>query len=128
MRTQLYIVLLGLMLLAPVKRLDVSKLEPVEAVAVTLENGMVCLTTDTEAEGKGITAEEALLSMKENTSGIIYLDTARFLLIGENAEDAAQDLKSWLRKNVRICKYSGSDVKEETKRLDAHDLSTKPWG
>ena len=128
MRRLFYIIILALCFLGPAKRLDIAKLEPVEAVAVTVRNGIVHLITDTKSEGKGTTVEAALQSLKENATGIIYLDTARFLLIAENAQDAANQLMAYLRQNIRIAPYRGTDVKEEAKHLDAHDMSAKPWG
>ncbi len=128
MRRLLYIVILSLCLFSPVKRLDIAKLEPVEAVAVVVRDGVVHIRTDTQSEGKGSTAEEALKALKENAPGIIYLDTARFLLVGEDAWEAADDLEGYLHSNIRIAPYRGTDVKEEAKYLDAHDLASKPWG
>ena len=128
MRKLFYIVILLLCFVCPVKRMDIAKLEPVEAVAVTVKDGMVRLITDTQAEGEGITAEEALKMLKDKAQGIIYLDTARFLLVGEDAKEAAQSLLEYMRKDIRTAPYGGTDVKEEAKRLDSHDLSAKPWG
>lgn len=126
MRILYYILILGFMLFAPVKRLDVAKLEPVESVAVTTGKGKVTLQTDTGSIGVGMNAEEALISLKENAKGIIYLDTARFLLIGNNAEEAAAQLKPYLRRSVRLVEYGGGDVKEETEYIDAHGFRAKP--
>lgn len=128
MRKVLYVALLLSCLLIPVKRLDISKLEPVEAVAVTVKNGMVHLYTDTKSEGEGVTVEEALNALKRNASGIIYLDTARFLLVGEGANREAEQLKEIMRTDVMTAAYKETDVKEEAMRLDAHDLAEKPWG
>ena len=126
MRMLYYIIILGLMLLAPVKRLDVAKLEPVEAVAVTVNDGSVVLEADTGCVGKGRNAEEAVTSLKENAKGIIYLDTARFLLVGNNAEEAAMQMKPYLRRTVCLVAHGGGDIKEQTEYMDAHNFRTKP--
>lgn len=60
---------------------DVGTLRPVEVVLARLENGKVCLSTDTGDKGKGDTWEEALDDMKERAPGSIFLGTAGFLLI-----------------------------------------------
>ena len=44
MRIISYLLILVLMLLAPVKRMDISKLEPVEAIAVEEVKGKVLYT------------------------------------------------------------------------------------
>ncbi|MBQ6839228.1 MAG: hypothetical protein IJO45_00870 [Oscillospiraceae bacterium] len=126
MRILLYIVILAAMLFAPVDRLDIAKLEPVEAVAIYLEDGQVVLQTDGESIGIGNTAQEALTDLKENALAVIYLDTADYLLIGEGAENAAQDLHQYLRESVQIGKYNGGKVKEEAEYLDVHGDAAKP--
>lgn len=126
MKILLYIVILVAMLLAPLDRLDIAKLEPVEAVAVYMEDGQVVLQTDGESIGKGATAQEALANLKEKALSVIYLDTADYLLIGEGAEGAAQDLRQHLRKSVQTGKYNGGNVKEEAKYLDVHGNAAKP--
>ena len=126
MRILLYIAILATMLFAPVDRLDIAKLEPVEAVAVYMEEGQITLQTDGENIGKGATAQEALADLKENALAVIYLDTADYLLIGEGAENAANDLRQYLRDSVQIGKYNGGNVKEAAKYLDVHGNAEKP--
>lgn len=128
MRKLLYILISLAVLLAPVERLDAAKLLPVEAVAITLEKGRIVLTTDTEDRGEGVTAEDALENLKENAKGIVYLDTADILLIGEGAEEPARVLLGYMKRNVKTGAYSGGNVKEEALWLDAHSEEGSPWG
>lgn len=114
------------MLVVPLSRLDIAKLEPIEAVAVYVENAEVVLKTDTKAEGRGATVESALEDLKNRTTAIVYLDTARYLLVGENAEQQAQQLKQYLKSTIRQGAYAGGDVKEEAKYLDAHSEGARP--
>ena len=127
MRKVIYSALILLSLLIPLKRLDIAKLEPVEAIAVAVKNGEVHLATDTDSEGKGKTVELALKELKANAQGIIYLDTARFLLVGENAQNEAEEMRGYMRNNIVVAPYNGTDVMEETRRLDAHNKAEKPW-
>ena len=60
---------------------DVGTLRPVEVVLVQLEDGKVCISTDTGDKGRGDTWQEALDDMKERAPGSIFLGTAGFLLI-----------------------------------------------
>ena len=126
MKTILYIIIIALSLFAPARRLDVAKLEPVEAIALSTEDGLLILKTDGESIGKGKTVEEALADLRTNTPAVIYLDTARYLLAGEGTEAYLAPMKGYLKKDVKVGVYRGGDVKEEAKYLDAHDESAKP--
>lgn len=126
MRVLLYIVILVAMLFVPVDRLDIAKLEPVEAVAVYMEAGEVVLQTDAKTTGRGATAAEALQNLKDNALSVVYLDTADYLLVGQGAEAAGEELRRYLRESVQIGTYNGGDVKEEARFLDVHGNEAKP--
>lgn len=126
MKFILYAVIIALSLFAPVTRLDIAKLSPVEAVAVYKEYGQVVLKTDEENEGRGENVHLALADLKEKASVIIYLDTARYLLVGEGAAAEAAALQAYLKESVLVGNYAGGDVKEEAKYLDVHTDSAKP--
>ena len=57
MRTVLYILIIILTFLAPVQRLDVAKLQPVEAIAIYTEQDTVIIKTDTEEHDKDMREE-----------------------------------------------------------------------
>lgn len=126
MRWILYLLISGLLLLAPVDRVDVAKLIPVEAVAVFEEDGRLVIVTDTEDRGEGATVEVALENLKENAVGIIYMDTLRYLLVGESMEAHTEEMIERLKSGVKTGRYAGGDVKEEARLLDAHSESAKP--
>lgn len=129
MRKLLSIVILLLSLAAPVKRLDVAKLQPVQTVAVYLQAGEVVLATDTGSLGRGATAQQALSDMKAKAASVIYLDTAEYLLIEKNAQAQADALRPFLHSSVKVGEYGGGDVKEETAFYEVHgDLpKLKNW-
>lgn len=120
MRKILSIIILALTLAAPVKRLDVAKLQPVEAVAVYMDGEKVILETDTEDRGVGNTALEALADLKARALSVIYLDTAEYLLVQENAEAFAEELRPLLSDSVRVGTYLGGSVKEQEKYYEIH--------
>lgn len=120
MRKVAIVVILLLSLLVPVKRLDASKLQPVEAVAVYVEDGRVVLETDTEDKGSGNTALEALENMKANALSVIYLDTAEYLLVEEGAGDFAEALRPLLSGSVKVGKYLGGSVKDQVAYYEVH--------
>lgn len=120
MRKFLSIMILALSLAAPVKRLDVARLQPVETVAVYLSGDAVVLETDTGNRGQGSTAEEALQNLKGEACSVIYLDTAEYLLVSENAQQAAQQLRPYLKDSMKVGPYNGGDIKEETAYWEVH--------
>jgi len=116
----LYILLIGLTFFAPVNRLEIAKLEPIEAVAVEVRDGEVILKTDTERQGRGATVTEALTNLKENAPAVVYLDTARYLLLAENAAHLQEQIVPFLRGRPKVAPYSGGEVGEELKYLQTH--------
>ena len=113
MRKVIYIVILSLLFLAPVKRLDVANLQPVQTVAIYTEPGAVVLETDTHNIGRGATVADAVANLEKNTPGVIYLDTAEYLLISKDAYNYVDSLRDYLRPTVRISDWNhgiGVDV------------------
>jgi hypothetical protein len=120
MRKLLYAAILLAVFFAPVRRVDIAKLQPVEAVALYVQDNVVVLETDTESIGVGKTVDEAFRNLKECTPAVIYLDTARYLLVSENAKELQNQIYPYLKENVITGVYNGTGVKEEAKYLDAH--------
>lgn len=120
MRKILYLILIGLTFIAPVERLEIAKLEPIEAVAVEVRGEAVILKTDTDRQGRGATVEEALSDLKQNTPAVVYLDTARYLLLAENARHLQAQIAPYLRRRLEIGSYSGGNVREELEYFQAH--------
>ena len=116
MRKIAYAVILSLLLLAPVKRLDVANLQPVQTVALYTEPGAVVLETDTHNIGRGATVADAVADLEKNTPGVIYLDTAEYLLISKDANNYVRSLRDYLNSSVRISNW---------KRGMAVDLAAK---
>lgn len=99
----LYLAVLSIMLLSPIERTDLGKLKPVETVLIYGDRGQVVLETDTEDRGSGATVELALQNMKEKSSGVIYMDTADYLLLGEGGEPWVPKLRGLLKGKVQVC-------------------------
>ena len=125
-----YIGILAAVLICPVQRQDVGKLCPVQTVAIYKKDHWVVIETDTEDIGYGATARQALANLEDTTSGVIYLDTAKYLLLSKDAEDVVEDLRSELKPSVQMC-YAAQqvDLKEASIFLAAHgDLpKLKRW-
>lgn len=121
MRKAIYVlIVIGLMLL-PVRPTDVGELEPIQAVWLSEESGRVMLETDTQDKGTGQTVSEALEEMKRYSRGIVYLDTAQFLLVSENALDKIPDIRPYLKRTVKLCLWEGEGaVSDAAAYMQAH--------
>ena len=117
----LYITILLMLYVAPLERLDVAKLLPIQAVAVYTEGNSVVLETDTENKGKGASIADALQDLKENTPAVVYLDTAEFLMVSESAVSEMEEIKNYLKPSVKVCVCDAAGkVKDTAKYLDIH--------
>lgn len=102
-RWLLYGILFAVAVFIPVDSTDVGKLHPVQAVSVGYYDGQVVLKTDTGEMGRGTTPALALENLKQTAPAVIYLDTAEFLLVEENALELVAAMRAFLKSNVRIC-------------------------
>lgn len=117
----LYILLLAAALLAPLQGRDVGKLLPVELVHLYREGEAVVIATDTDAAGTGVTVEAAFENLQATTAGIVFLDTADYLLVDESAMTDVTALKNHLKPSVKVCKVvSDVDLKETAAYLSIH--------
>ena len=126
MKKVIYVIIVLLTFLAPVKRADIAKLLPIEAVVLRKEGENIALETDLGDIGIGNTAEDALVNLKTNAIGIVYLDTARYLLVEPGMENEAEEIRQKLKKSVKVGTYLGGDIKQAAKYLDAHQEVAKP--
>ncbi len=122
MKMVLYCVLVILVFLAPVTKQDIGDLEPIQAIWLYTEDEKVVLKTDTEDYGIGATVDEAISAMKKHSEGVIYLDTAQFLLVSKRAMPYMMQLAKKLKSSVKTCQWEGDDVKLGARYLQAHDM------
>ena len=120
MRLILYGLTVVLLCFAPVQRLDIEKLEPVEVVTVQNQNGAVYLATDTGAWGSGSDAVAALQDMRQRTPGVIYLDTAVYLIVAPSALESIDVLRPWLKERIFLCEGEEIDPREAVRLLEVH--------
>ena len=118
-RIPIYIIIIALVFIAPVDRVDVGNLRPVEVVAIYHEDGQMVVQTDTGDRGKGVDVESALRDMKRKTPAVIYLDTAKYLLINIQAQHGATALRNYLKPNVKVALFRDrTDLSNAGKYLD----------
>lgn len=120
-RAIIYVIILAGAFFAPVEKLDVAKLRPIEVIYVSQEGQAVLLQTDTDDVGVGKDAHAALENMKKTSPAVIYLDTAQFLVIGPGGEEATLQLQDVLKDNIRLCKTQEQvDLQQVARFLPVH--------
>ena len=108
MRIILYVCILALLPLAPLKRLDVAHLQPVQTVALRMEGETLVVETDTRDRGEGKTIREAIRDLESNTPGVIYLDTAEYLLLAAGTEKYISGMQAYMHPGVRVAAWDGA--------------------
>lgn len=117
----LYCAIFVAVLLVPLERADVAKLQPVQTVCIYYNESDYIIETDTGALGKGTSIEEALVDLIETTPAVVYLDTADFLLLLPGTESAVEHLRGVLKDSVELYYYEGDpDLKIVSKYLEIH--------
>ena len=125
-----YILLFAAAVLIPVDGTDVGKLHPVQAVSLGYHNEQVILKTDTGEIGRGETPELALVNLKQTAPAIIYLDTAEFLLVEENALNYVDPMRKLFKSDVGICQIQSEievDKVAEYLRIHGKLPKLKQW-
>ena len=125
-RVILYTLILALLFFVPLHRIEIANLKPVEAVWMTMQDCNIVLLTDTGVGGRGITVEKALTDMKENSLGIVYLDTARYLFVSDSAVEEISAIASIVNGTIELCKWEGhGGIKAAVKYADSHNMGVK---
>ena len=121
-RIVLYVLILGTAVLVPKERVDVGKLRPIEVIMICKEDEKIMLVTDTEDVGYGETVEEAFQNMQDTSYGVIYLDTAEYLLITPGTVTQIEYLRTKLKGTTRICQVTeGITTEGVGEYLSAHN-------
>ena len=121
-RCILYIMIAVAVLVVPVERTDVADLRPVQTVALYETPDGYLLETDTGDFGQGGTVDAAYQDLLRTTPGVIYLDTADFLLVSENSQSRIPEIGKYLKTSVRCCLVSGQwDLEEVSEFLSVHN-------
>lgn len=103
MKILLYIGLLLLVCFLPVDGTDVGKLIPVEVIAISESEGMITVRTDTGDQGRGEDLSTAFADLKDSASGVIYLDTAEYVLLEPGTERFVDTAESYLKGDTKVC-------------------------
>lgn len=105
---------------------DVAKLQPVELVYIYVEEDSIIVRTDTGDRGQGGNLNTAFVDLEETTAGIVFLDTADYLIVTSEAEWLLPELRNYLKGSTRVCKGEGiEDLETAAKYLAAHTPETR---
>ena len=101
---------------------DIGKLTPVEVVWLAEEDGQVFLECDTGDAGRGETFQDALKDMKAAALGVIFLETADYLIVEQGREALLEQAYDLLRPSCKICvAQSKPDLQKAAMFLNAHE-------
>lgn len=102
-------------------RTDVGKLQPVQVIYISREQGQVAVSTDTGGSGAGKELAEAFAELRKSASGAVFLDTADYLLLDPDCMGLLKDNYEILRPGTRVCIVEGAvDVDTVGEYLSAH--------
>ena len=103
MKILLYIGFLLLVCFLPVEGTDVGKLIPVEVIAISESDGMITVRTDTGDQGTGEDLHTAFADLKDSASGVVYLDTAEYVLMEPGTEAWMDTAGTYLKGDTKVC-------------------------
>ena len=109
---------------------DIGMLIPVETVCIQKQGDEIVIQTDRGDKGTGATMKQAAEDLKEKADGVIYLDTADYLILNREAEVLLYQLQRNRKQEVALCETEGRiDVEEITPFLRAHkpQLRLSDW-
>lgn len=103
----LYAIALAAALALPTTGTELGELNPISLLYITKEDGQVCITTDLEEQGRGLTLQAAIDDLELTTSGHIFLNTVEHLVLTEDTVYLIPKLGMLLRPTVRVCLSAG---------------------
>ena len=109
---------------------DIGMLIPVETVFIQKQGEEIVIQTDSGDRGAGATMKQATEDLKEKADGVIYLDTADYLILNREAEVLLPQLQNNQKQEVTLCEADEQiDVEKATSFLRAHtpQLKLSDW-
>lgn len=103
---------------------DLSKLDPVRAVYLYMDRGMLFIETDTGDSGSGLTLAQAAASMQAQADREIFLETAQFLILDPDVP-ITEDIYHIFRPGCAVLyTETAPDLKTVSDYLDIHRPKT----
>ena len=107
MKKWIWLAALALFLL-PRRGTEVGKLLPVETLLIEKQAGQYRVSADTGSAGRGDSLEKAVDALRAEAPGILFLDTADYVLLTGEAEDCMEKLPDYVRPGTRVYKLEGT--------------------
>lgn len=125
-RILIYALVLSAALLVPLRGTDVGKLQPVGLIQLYKEGETVVIVTDSGDSGTGSSVQAAFEDLEQTTSGVIFLDTADYLLLSRDAVSGARELEAYLKPSIRVCfAQKNIDPQQAAAYLAVHSPAVK---
>lgn len=110
-----------LLFLLPERGTDVGKLLPVETLLIEKEAERYVVSTDTGNSARGDTLEAAMDALRASAPGVIFLDTADYVLLTGETLECVEELSGFVRPGTQIYTVAGSpDLGKIGGFLEAH--------
>lgn len=114
-----------LLLLLPQRGTDVGELLPVEVLLVEKEAGQYAITTDTGNFARGDSLKAAMDTLRNTAPGVIFLDTADYVLLTEETLSCIDALQGFVRPGTKVYTVEGeADPEKLGDFLRAHGPDT----
>lgn len=114
-----------LLLLLPQRGTDVGELLPVEVLLVEKEAEQYAITTDTGNSARGDSLKAAMDTLRNTAPGVIFLDTADYVLLTEETLSCMDALQGFVRPGTKVYIVEGeADPERLGAFLRAHGPDT----
>ena len=101
---------------------DIASLQPVEVLRIQMEGQQILVEMDTGDRGSGESLEAAFTDLKKSTPGEVFLETADYLLINDDAKALLEQLGEYLRPACSVCIEDGiAELESVASFLTAHE-------
>lgn len=122
----LFVIILLIASWIPVSKTDISNLKPIQAIFINKDGDNYIVKTDTDDLGIGKSIKEAVETMKTRCEKLIYLDTAQYLFVDQDARETIDDISQYLKDKVVICIWDGvGEIKSAAQYVRAHRIGIK---
>lgn len=113
------------LLLLPQRGTEVGKLLPVETLLIEKQAGQYRVSTDTGHTARGDSLEKTVDTLRAEAPGILFLDTADYVLLTGEAEECTEKLPNYVRPGTRVYKLEGTvELSEIGPYLKTHGPDT----